>query len=137
MRPNSKIYNKQRLSHLTGSAPLSSLDRLTPRQFNSYGSRRGNEAVMVRGTFANIRIANALLASPGPRTVHVPSGAVMDVYDAAARYRQEGTPLVVLAGAEYGCGSSRDWAAKGPALLVRRNSGTGTGWDGMGWDRIG
>ncbi|XP_043238994.1 cytoplasmic aconitate hydratase-like [Amphibalanus amphitrite] len=90
---------------------------LTPRQFNSYGSRRGNEAVMVRGTFANMRLANGLLAAPGPRTVHLPSGAVLDVFDAAQRYRRDGTPLIVLAGAEYGCGSSRDWAAKGPALL--------------------
>ena len=73
---------------------------------------------MVRGTFANIRLSNSLVSSPGPRTVHLPSGVVMDVFDAAQRYRQEGRPLVVLAGREYGCGSSRDWAAKGPALLV-------------------
>ncbi|XP_043218856.1 cytoplasmic aconitate hydratase-like [Amphibalanus amphitrite] len=99
---------------------------LTPRQFNSYGSRRGNEAVMVRGTFAHIRLANGLLAAPGPRTVHLPSGAVLDVFDAAQRYRRDGTPLIVLAGAEYGCGSSRDWAAKGPALLVSRE-GTAVG----------
>ena len=73
---------------------------------------------MVRGTFANIRLSNSLVSGTGPRTVHLPSGSVLDVYDAAQRYRQDGRPLVVLAGAEYGCGSSRDWAAKGPALLV-------------------
>ncbi|XP_037091683.1 cytoplasmic aconitate hydratase-like isoform X2 [Pollicipes pollicipes] len=90
---------------------------LTPRQFNSYGSRRGCEAVMVRGTFANTRLANRLLRPAGPRTVHLPSGLTMDVFDAAERYRAEQRPLLVLAGRDYGCGSSRDWAAKGPALL--------------------
>ncbi|CAG9577696.1 unnamed protein product [Danaus chrysippus] len=89
---------------------------LTPREFNSYGSRRGNDAVMSRGTFANIRLVNKL-ASPGPRTLHVPSGDVMDVFDAAQRYADEKVPLIAIVGKDYGSGSSRDWAAKGPYLL--------------------
>jgi aconitate hydratase len=88
------------------------------RNFNSYGSRRGNDRVMVRGTFANIRLKNLLLPGvEGGVTVHVPSGERMAIYDAAERYRAEGTPLVVVAGKEYGSGSSRDWAAKGTLLL--------------------
>jgi aconitate hydratase len=88
------------------------------KDFNSYGSRRGNHEVMVRGTFANVRLRNLLVAgSEGTWTVHVPSGEEMTIYDASARYLAEGTPLVVLAGKEYGSGSSRDWAAKGPNLL--------------------
>jgi aconitate hydratase A / 2-methylisocitrate dehydratase len=88
------------------------------KDFNSYGSRRGNDRVMVRGTFANIRLKNLMVPGvEGGVTVHVPSGAVMPIYDAAMRYRQEGTPLVVVAGKEYGSGSSRDWAAKGTLLL--------------------
>jgi aconitate hydratase len=88
------------------------------RDFNSYGSRRGNDRVMVRGTFANIRLKNLMVPGvEGGVTVHVPSGQRMDVYDAAERYRAEGTPLVVIAGKEYGSGSSRDWAAKGTLLL--------------------
>ena len=91
---------------------------LTPREFNSYGARRGNDAVMARGTFANIRLLNKLVGKPGPRTVHVPSGDVMDIFDAASRYRAAGRALVVLAGKDYGSGSSRDWAAKGPWMQV-------------------
>jgi aconitate hydratase len=88
------------------------------RDFNSYGSRRGNHEVMMRGTFANIRLQNRLAPqTEGPWTRHLPSGEVMTVYDAALRYREEGIPLVVIAGKEYGSGSSRDWAAKGPSLL--------------------
>jgi len=88
------------------------------KDFNSYGSRRGNHEVMVRGTFANVRLKNLLVPdSEGTWTVHVPSGEEMTIYDASARYLAEGTPLVVLAGKEYGSGSSRDWAAKGPNLL--------------------
>src|SRR5207249_7667094 len=84
----------------------------------SYGSRRGNHEVMVRGTFANVRLRNQLVpGSEGTLTVHVPSGDEMTIYDASQRYLAEGTPLVVLAGKEYGAGSSRDWAAKGPNLL--------------------
>ena len=89
-----------------------------PRDFNSYGARRGNHEVMMRGTFANTRIRNRLLGDvEGPRTIHLPSGEELSVYDAAMRYAAEGTPLLVLAGKEYGSGSSRDWAAKGPLLL--------------------
>jgi aconitate hydratase len=86
--------------------------------FNSYGTRRGNDQVMARGTFANIRIRNALAGgTEGGVTRHLPDGELMSVYDAAMKYKAEGVPLVVLAGAEYGSGSSRDWAAKGPYLL--------------------
>jgi aconitate hydratase len=85
--------------------------------FNSYGSRRGNHEVLVRGTFANTRIRNRLAPNTeGGVTTYLPTGEVMPIYDAAVRYQADGTPLVVLAGKEYGSGSSRDWAAKGPAL---------------------
>ncbi len=88
------------------------------KDFNSYGSRRGNDQVMVRGTFANIRLKNAMVPGvEGGVTVHVPSGERLDIYDAAVRYQAEGTPLLVIAGKEYGSGSSRDWAAKGTLLL--------------------
>jgi aconitate hydratase len=88
------------------------------KEFNSYGSRRGNHEVMVRGTFANVRLRNLLVpGSEGTWTVHLPSGEEMSVFEASERYLAEGTPLVVLAGKEYGTGSSRDWAAKGPKLL--------------------
>jgi len=88
-----------------------------PADFNSYGSRRGNHEVMVRGTFANVRIRNRMVPeTEGGATVHLPEKTPMTIYDAAARYAAEGVPLVVLAGKEYGSGSSRDWAAKGPAL---------------------
>uniref|UniRef100_A0A4W4GKP8 aconitate hydratase n=1 Tax=Electrophorus electricus TaxID=8005 RepID=A0A4W4GKP8_ELEEL len=90
---------------------------LTPREFNSYGSRRGNDAVMARGTFANIRLFNKFLNKQAPRTIYLPTGETMDVYDAAEKYQQAGHSLLVLAGKEYGSGSSRDWAAKGPFLL--------------------
>jgi aconitate hydratase len=88
------------------------------RDFNSYGSRRGNHEVMVRGTFANVRLRNQLVeGSEGTWTAHLPDGEQMTIYDAAMRYRDEGVPTIVLAGKEYGSGSSRDWAAKGPNLL--------------------
>jgi aconitate hydratase len=87
-------------------------------EFNSFGSRRGNDLVMSRGTFGNIRIKNLLLSGvEGGLTIYLPDGDQMPIYDAAWRYQQDGTPLVVLAGKEYGTGSSRDWAAKGPMLL--------------------
>ena len=92
--------------------------QIPPRQFNSYGSRRGNHEIMMRGTFANIRLRNR--AAPGTEggwTIHQPSGERMAIYDAAMRYKDEGVPLVVLGGSEYGTGSSRDWAAKGTLLL--------------------
>ena len=86
--------------------------------FNSYGARRGNHEIMMRGTFANVRLKNFLApGTEGPVTLHLPDGEPMSIFDAAMRYRAEGTPLVVLAGQEYGTGSSRDWAAKGPRLL--------------------
>ena len=88
-----------------------------PDEFNSYGSRRGNHEVMMRGTFANIRLRNKLLpGSEGGVTRHIPSGDEMSIYDAAMRYKEESVPAIVIAGKEYGSGSSRDWAAKGPAL---------------------
>ena len=92
--------------------------QIPPREFNSYGSRRGNHEIMMRGTFANIRLRNK--AAPGTEggwTIHQPSGERMAIYDAAMRYKDEGVPLVVIGGAEYGTGSSRDWAAKGTLLL--------------------
>jgi len=90
---------------------------VTPLQFNSYGARRGHHEVMMRGTFGNIRLRNLLVEREGPYTAHQPSGAEMFIYDAAMRYRDEAVPLIVIAGSEYGSGSSRDWAAKGTALL--------------------
>jgi aconitate hydratase len=89
-----------------------------PRAFNSYGARRGNHEVMMRGTFANIRLRNDLApGTEGPWTTHLPSGEVISIFDAAERYAVDATPLGVIAGKEYGSGSSRDWAAKGPSLL--------------------
>ncbi len=91
---------------------------VTKKDFNSYGARRGNHEVMVRGTFANIRLRN--LMAPGTEggvTKHVPSGEILSIYDASVRYEKDGVPVVVLGGKEYGSGSSRDWAAKGPKLL--------------------
>ncbi|XP_001637006.3 cytoplasmic aconitate hydratase isoform X2 [Nematostella vectensis] len=87
---------------------------LTPREFNSYGSRRGNDAVMARGTFANIRLVNKFIGKASPKTKHFPSGDTMDIFDAAERYQKEGRTTIILAGKDYGSGSSRDWAAKGP-----------------------
>jgi aconitate hydratase len=88
------------------------------RDFNSYGARRGNHEVMMRGTFANIRLRNLLApGTEGGWTIHLPSGEQMSIYDAAMRYQQDGTPLFIIAGKEYGAGSSRDWAAKGTVLL--------------------
>ena len=88
-----------------------------PADFNSYGSRRGNHEVMVRGTFANVRLRNKMVNTEGGFTRHLPDGTEMSIYDASAKYIAEGVPLVILAGKEYGSGSSRDWAAKGPRLL--------------------
>ncbi len=86
--------------------------------FNSYGARRGNHEVMMRGTFANIRLRNLLApGTEGGVTVHIPDGEPMSIFDASVRYKAQGTPLVILAGKEYGTGSSRDWAAKGTMLL--------------------
>jgi aconitate hydratase len=91
---------------------------VAPREFNSYGSRRGNHEVMMRGTFANVRLRNQLVPGvEGGFTVHLPEGEQMSLFDASARYLEDGVPLLILAGKEYGTGSSRDWAAKGPRLL--------------------
>jgi len=87
-----------------------------PEDFNTYGARRGNDEVMARGTFANVRLVNRLLGKAAPKTLHVPSNEVMDIFDAAMRYKTDGNEVVIIAGADYGSGSSRDWAAKGPAL---------------------
>jgi len=88
-----------------------------PGDFNSYGSRRGNHEVMVRGTFANVRLRNKMVSTEGGFTRHLPDGEEMPIFDASEKYHAEKVPLVILAGKEYGSGSSRDWAAKGPRLL--------------------
>jgi aconitate hydratase len=91
---------------------------VAPQDFNQYGTRRGNHDVMMRGTFANIRIKNLMLGGQeGGNTLHLPDGELMSIYDAAMKYKNENVPVIVLAGKEYGTGSSRDWAAKGPRLL--------------------
>ena len=91
---------------------------VSTKDFNSYGSRRGNHEVMMRGTFANVRLRNLLApGTEGGWTLHLPDGGLQSIFDAARRYREKGTPLIVIAGREYGTGSSRDWAAKGPSLL--------------------
>lgn len=88
------------------------------KDFNTYGARRGNDLIMARGTFANIRIINKMLkGTVGPQTLHVPSNETLDIFDAAERYIQSKTQTVIFGGKEYGSGSSRDWAAKGPYLL--------------------
>ncbi|KAF7650835.1 hypothetical protein LDENG_00119800 [Lucifuga dentata] len=91
--------------------------RLTPREFNSYGARRGNDVVMTRGTFASIKLQNRLIGKLGPKTLHIPSSQTLDVFEAAERYQRDGVPLIILAGKDYGSGNSRDWVAKGPYLL--------------------
>ncbi|KAM9352506.1 iron-responsive element-binding protein 2 [Symphorus nematophorus] len=91
--------------------------RLTPREFNSYGARRGNDAVMTRGTFASIKLQNRFIGKPGPKTLHIPTSQTLDVFETAERYQREGIPLIILAGKDYGSGNSRDWVAKGPYLL--------------------
>ena len=131
-------------------------NNVPPESFNSYGSRRGNDRVMLRGTFANIRIRNQLApGTEGGVTRHLPDGEEMAVYDAAMKYQQEGIPLVVLAGTDYGMGSSRDWAAKGTHLMgvraviaasyerIHRSNLVGMGvlplelLDGQGWQDLG
>ena len=92
--------------------------QIRPEEFNSYGARRGNHEVMMRGTFANIRIRNEIVPGiEGGYTKHMPDGEEMSVFDASMRYQEESVPLVVFGGKDYGMGSSRDWAAKGPNLL--------------------
>jgi aconitate hydratase len=130
--------------------------QVRPVNFNSYGARRGNHQVMMRGTFGNVRIKNQMMAGiEGSVTVHYPSGDETSIYDAAMRYKSEGVPLVVFAGKEYGTGSSRDWAAKGTALLgiravivesferIHRSNLVGMGvlplefQDGQSWQNLG
>lgn len=132
----SEISNAKALLHLGDSvstdmiSPAGAISRTSPayrfltergvkpKDINSYGSYRGNDAVMIRGTFANIRLSNKLLGSvQKPRTLYLPTNEELDVYDASIKYKESGTPLVILAGKEYGCGSSRDWAAKGAVGL--------------------
>ncbi|MEX2032608.1 MAG: aconitate hydratase, partial [Dehalococcoidia bacterium] len=91
-------------------------NEVAPEDYNQYGSRRGNHEVMMRGTFANVRLKNALVERDGGYTRHLPDGEEMSIWDAAEKYQREGVPLIILAGKEYGSGSSRDWAAKGPNL---------------------
>src|SRR5205085_4563606 len=92
--------------------------KVKPIDFNQYGTRRGNHEVMMRGTFANIRIRNEMVPGvEGGFTHYIPTGETLSIYDAAMRYKTDNVPLVVIAGQEYGTGSSRDWAAKGPKLL--------------------
>ncbi|XP_046857260.1 cytoplasmic aconitate hydratase-like isoform X2 [Xenia sp. Carnegie-2017] len=105
------------ISRVSPAAKYLSSRGLVPRDFNSYGSRRGNDAVMARGTFANIRLVNKFMGKAAPKTVHFPSNEEMFVFDAAEKYRSEGRTLIILAGKDYGSGSSRDWAAKGPWML--------------------
>ncbi|MCY3573175.1 MAG: aconitate hydratase AcnA [Chloroflexi bacterium] len=104
---------------INGPAGQYLLDRdVSPQYFNSFGSRRGNDRVMTRGTFANVRLRNLLVpGSEGGRSYFLPTGEEMSIYEAALRYKEDGTPLIVLAGKDYGMGSSRDWAAKGTLLL--------------------
>jgi aconitate hydratase len=107
--------------NISGNSPAAKYlteNKVAPVDFNSYGSRRGNHEVMMRGTFANIRIKNEMVpGTEGGYTVYIPSGETMSIYDAAMKYQADQTPLVVIAGKEYGTGSSRDWAAKGTRLL--------------------
>uniref|UniRef100_A0A673KV31 aconitate hydratase n=1 Tax=Sinocyclocheilus rhinocerous TaxID=307959 RepID=A0A673KV31_9TELE len=105
------------IARVSAAAKYLQSKRLTPREFNSYGARRGNDAVMTRGTFASIKLQNRLIGKTGPKTLHIPSGQTLDVFEAAERYQRDGVPLIILAGKEYGSGSSRDWAAKGPYLM--------------------
>ncbi len=106
------------IAHNSPAARYLEQQGVQPKDFNSYGARRGNHEVMMRGTFANIRLRNQLVPGvEGGVTVHLPSGEQASIYDAAMRYKADGTPLIVLAGKEYGTGSSRDWAAKGAMLL--------------------
>lgn len=132
----SKISNARALLHLGDSistdmiSPAGAISRTSPayryltergvkpKDINSYGSYRGNDSIMIRGTFANIRLSNKLLGSvQKPRTLFLPTNEELDIYDASIKYKESGTPLIIIAGKEYGCGSSRDWAAKGAVGL--------------------
>lgn len=93
---------------------LNLFNRVEAKDFNSYGSRRGNDALMTRGTFANIRLVNKFLDKVGPRTLYLPTGETMSIFEASQRYQKDGVPLIVLAGKDYGCGSSRGWFKRAP-----------------------
>ena len=107
--------------NIAGSSPAARFLKekgIEKKDFNTYGARRGNDLIMARGTFANIRITNKMLnGKVGPQTIFVPTGEVLDIFDAAERYQKENYQTVIFGGKEYGSGSSRDWAAKGPFLL--------------------
>ncbi|XP_069836568.1 iron-responsive element-binding protein 2 isoform X2 [Dendropsophus ebraccatus] len=105
------------ISRTSSAAKYLIQKNLAPREFNSYGARRGNDAVMTRGTFANMKLFNKLIGKTGPKTIHFPSGQMMDVFEAAELYQKADIPLIIIAGKKYGSGNSRDWAAKGPFLL--------------------
>ena len=102
----------------TGSPAARYLDSkgIAPKDYNTYGARRGNDEIMARGTFANVRIINKMVDKVGPETVYMPTGENMAIFDAAQTYQEAGLDTIILAGKEYGSGSSRDWAAKGPFL---------------------
>lgn len=104
------------ISKSSAAAKFLTARGVAPADFNSYGARRGNDEVMARGTFANIRLVNKLVAKAGPNTMHFPTGQEMSIFDAAEKYIEAGIPSIILAGKEYGSGSSRDWAAKGPFM---------------------
>ncbi len=107
--------------NIAGSSPAARFLKekgIEKKDFNTYGARRGNDLIMARGTFANIRIINKMLnGKVGPQTIYVPTGETLDIFDAAQKYQQENYQTVIFGGKEYGSGSSRDWAAKGPFLL--------------------
>jgi len=107
--------------NIAGSSPAARFLKekgIEKKDFNTYGARRGNDLIMARGTFANIRIINKMLnGKVGPQTIYDPTGETLDIFDAAQKYQQENYQTVIFGGKEYGSGSSRDWAAKGPFLL--------------------
>ena len=100
------------ISKISSAAKYLLANGVEPENFNSYGARRGNFEVMARGTFANVRLINKLIKILGPKTIHFPTNQILDIYDASNLYKSEKTPLIIIAGKEYGSGSSRDWAAK-------------------------
>jgi aconitate hydratase len=100
------------ISKTSSAAKYLTANGVDVKDFNSYGARRGNFEVMARGTFANVRLINKLIKELGPKTIHFPSNQILDIYDASTLYKNDNIPLVILAGKEYGSGSSRDWAAK-------------------------
>lgn len=106
------------ISKSSPAARYLSARNIAQKDYNTYGARRGNDEVMARGTFANTRVINKLVDKAGPQTIYIPTGEKMDISDAAFKYQEENHQTIILAGAEYGSGSSRDWAAKGPYLSL-------------------